>query len=344
MRRSVSVPDMIDSTASSSSPQAPRVKITTPTVLVVDDSAFNLKVVSRVVADMFVSVRVVTAQNGREGVQKYKELRASEPEEELALIVMDYNMPCVDGVTAARYIRALEAMNMGEEFKHQAKGEGSNASSQSNDGVRDSTDRGEKYRRIPIVMYTTELHVVLPALIEGIIDDRIPKICSKDTFHATLERHLPEKYHQFVKPYMGLDRDRAHSENDVGDIMLETTGTWDLDEMYDSLGVEPAVARAHGLGKRSRTGASVKNKTLKRGEHDGIINLNSEAPKSRFGFLSRFPKSLKKLFNSKNKTSKSGAPRSKLNDLHSGGKLSGKAGMFARVQSEDYSHHKNTRM
>ena len=332
MRRAASMPDFaqVDGANAASRRSVP------PTVLIVDDSSFNLKIVSRVVRALFTSARVVTANDGREGVQKYKELRAKEPDEKLAMIVMDFNMPNVDGVTAARYIRALEEMNLGEEFKRESAGEGSNASSQSAESTLSIEGKTKvKCRRVPIVMYTTELQVVLPALIEGVIDDRIPKICSKELFHTTLVRHLHEEFAPFVQPCAGYDRNRAHSENDMADIMLET-GTWELDELYGSLDAVEEANDAKEGRKRGRKGNTLKSK-YRRGGNSDVIDLSDASTRQRSRFFARFPQTLRKFFGKRqNKT-----PRDKMNERGDGAAQPAKSTMFSRIQSEDNSRYRH---
>jgi len=331
MRRATSTPDFIASAPSGERQQNGK-KSVSPTVLIVDDSSFNLKVVSRVVSQLFTSARVATASDGREGVRMYKELRAQEPDVKLAMVVMDFNMPGVDGVTAARYIRALEAMDMGEEFKRASAGDGSNASSQSGE-LYNSGEKREakpKPRRVPIVMYTTELQVVLPALIEGIIDDRIPKICSKELFQSTLARHLQDEFSQFLQPSLGYDKNRAHSENDMADIMLETD-TWNLEQLYESLDEPSAAANEKDGRKRARAGTGEKSKFRRGGEDSEMIDLSTK-PHGRTGFFARFPKTLRKFFG----LQPSKTPRNKMIERQrKGAVMSEKSAMFARIQSED---------
>ena len=328
MRRALSTPDFNSVTGTGTEPR----KSVRPTVLIVDDSAFNLKIVSRVVQSLFTTARVVTASDGREGVQKYKELRANEPNEKLAMIVMDFNMPKVDGVTAARYIRALEEMDLGEEFKRESAGEGSNASSQSAEWqLSNDAKTTSKCRRVPIVMYTTELQVVLPALIEGIIDDRIPKICSKELFYTTLVRHLQEDFAPYVQPFVANDRNRAHSENDMADIMLET-GTWELDELYGSLPeAEEDPGDAKEGRKRGRKGTTLKSK-YRRGDNPDVIDLSDASTRQRSRFFAKLPQTLRKLFGRRqNKT-----PRNRMSEHgRNGGQQPTKSTMFSRIQSED---------
>jgi two-component system chemotaxis response regulator CheB len=66
-------------------------------VLVVDDANFMLKAVSEILnSDPQVTV-VGTAKNGKEGLQKIKELRPD-------VITLDMDMPVMDGITAVRHL------------------------------------------------------------------------------------------------------------------------------------------------------------------------------------------------------------------------------------------------
>jgi CheY-like chemotaxis protein len=69
--------------------------------LVVDDNAVNQEL-ARAMLDML-GFQVTTASNGLEGVQ------AAAADSALALILMDCQMPVMDGLAATRSIRAAEA-------------------------------------------------------------------------------------------------------------------------------------------------------------------------------------------------------------------------------------------
>ena len=70
-----------------------------PRILVADDHPTNRKIVELMLADL---AEIFTAENGREAVDVYK---VATPD----LILMDMQMPVMDGLAAVREIRALEA-------------------------------------------------------------------------------------------------------------------------------------------------------------------------------------------------------------------------------------------
>jgi PAS domain S-box-containing protein len=86
-----------ETTADEAAPLAPGA----PRVLVADDHPTNRKLVELMLADL---AEIFTAENGREAVDVYK---VAAPD----LILMDMQMPVMDGLAAVREIRALEARN-----------------------------------------------------------------------------------------------------------------------------------------------------------------------------------------------------------------------------------------
>jgi CheY-like chemotaxis protein len=69
------------------------------TILVVDDAPMNQQLIERIL--MKHVGRIIFANNGAEAVQIFM----NEP---VALILMDMEMPVMDGYTASRYIRSLK--------------------------------------------------------------------------------------------------------------------------------------------------------------------------------------------------------------------------------------------
>ena len=70
-----------------------------PRILVADDHPTNRKIVELMLADV---AEIFTAENGREAVEVYKVIAPN-------LILMDMQMPVMDGLAAVREIRELEA-------------------------------------------------------------------------------------------------------------------------------------------------------------------------------------------------------------------------------------------
>lgn len=237
-----------------------------PTVLVVDDCAVNLRVVTKVVQSTFTcDVRVELSSDGRKGIQRYEALR-KDPTCDLALVVIDYNMPECDGVTAAQYMRALDA-------KPALRGvAGANA--------RVKSDARE---RVPIVMYTTELQVLLPALVDGTIDDRLPKVCTRERFSKVLVKHLKPKHLRFVLPEWRSDERsfRRFSCNDQVNVELEieTFGALSLGTIDEETVLEEKVlARADKRGaKRSRGSRHSRTGKTRKGDDGDMIVLEDSS-------------------------------------------------------------------
>jgi CheY-like chemotaxis protein len=77
--------------------------------LVADDSRFTRKIIEALLKEKDYSSQVMTFENGLELLTAYSRLLADRKLIDIAII--DLNMPVMDGLTAARMIRALEARN-----------------------------------------------------------------------------------------------------------------------------------------------------------------------------------------------------------------------------------------
>ena len=71
-------------------------------VLVVDDSIFVAKQLSQILSSEGYEI-VATAEDGKEGVDKYKELCPN-----VDLVTIDITMPKMDGITALEHIMAFD--------------------------------------------------------------------------------------------------------------------------------------------------------------------------------------------------------------------------------------------
>jgi len=119
-------------------------------VLVVDDDRFNLMLTSEMLAPL--GIRPLLASDGAESVALARGLH-------LDLILMDLNMPVLDGFGATRQIRALE--------------------------------HGDGRPRVPIVAYTSGPDVDPPSLLECGMDAVLQKPCSPQALHECVLRWCP---------------------------------------------------------------------------------------------------------------------------------------------------------
>ncbi|MCR5081010.1 MAG: response regulator [Treponema sp.] len=83
-------------------PEGERVDGTKYRILVVDDSMFVAKQLTQILSSDGYEI-VATAQDGKEGVDKYKELCPN-----VDLVTMDITMPRMDGITALEQIIAFD--------------------------------------------------------------------------------------------------------------------------------------------------------------------------------------------------------------------------------------------
>ena len=77
--------------------------------MVADDSLFTRKVIVELIAERKFSSDVMSFENGLELITAYSKLLTEKRPVDVAII--DLNMPVMDGLTAARTVRALEAQN-----------------------------------------------------------------------------------------------------------------------------------------------------------------------------------------------------------------------------------------
>lgn len=77
--------------------------------LVADDSRYTRKIIEDLLKEKNYSSQVLSFENGLELISAYSKLLAEKKFVDIAII--DLNMPVMDGLTAARTIRALEAQN-----------------------------------------------------------------------------------------------------------------------------------------------------------------------------------------------------------------------------------------
>ncbi|MDA8079102.1 MAG: response regulator [Nitrospiraceae bacterium] len=77
--------------------------------LIAEDSPFTRKIIEKLIREKNFSEKVMALENGLELVSAYGKLLSEKAAVDVAII--DLNMPVMDGITAARTLRALEAQN-----------------------------------------------------------------------------------------------------------------------------------------------------------------------------------------------------------------------------------------
>ncbi len=77
--------------------------------LVAEDSQFTRKIIVELIKERKFSTEVMSFENGLELITAYSKLLSEKKPIDVAII--DLNMPVMDGLTAARTLRALEAQN-----------------------------------------------------------------------------------------------------------------------------------------------------------------------------------------------------------------------------------------
>ena len=76
-----------------------------PTVLVVEDNPTDLLVIKEAIGRTGRNLNLRVATNGEEALLYLRELAASEPPACPALVLLDLNLPKVDGIAVLRYLR-----------------------------------------------------------------------------------------------------------------------------------------------------------------------------------------------------------------------------------------------
>lgn len=77
--------------------------------LVADDSKYTRKIIEELVKEKGFSSQVVSVENGRDLIAAYSDLLSEK--RSIAVAIIDLNMPVMDGLTAARAMRALEVQH-----------------------------------------------------------------------------------------------------------------------------------------------------------------------------------------------------------------------------------------
>lgn len=241
-------------------------------VIICDDNEVNLKILTRLFSKVFFrEVKVIACRDGLEAIEAYKSLNttvnASHLEQQqrrggdeeitnngadrLAMIVMDFEMPKCDGLSACKYIRAMEKFAQEEE------------NAMMNQSSPPPPFEQKYFEKIPILMFTTEFHMVLPALIEGIVDDRLAKPCSCKDFILTVHKHMPnfilEEYADLLVPLgesNALLKRKYASEACLSGMANE--GTSNLDSDVSAMSTDNGVLER---ANRSGSGSSSEKKT-----------------------------------------------------------------------------------
>jgi CheY-like chemotaxis protein len=83
----------------------------TDVILLVDDNSMNIMILQRMLEMLPVAkhVEIISAGDGSEGLEVYKRLTTSG--KRVKLILMDCEMPIMDGYDASKKIREFEATN-----------------------------------------------------------------------------------------------------------------------------------------------------------------------------------------------------------------------------------------
>lgn len=78
-------------------------------ILVADDSRYTRKIIMDILLEKKLADKVITFENGLELTSTYAKLLTTG--ENVDVIIIDINMPIMDGITAAKTIRSIESQN-----------------------------------------------------------------------------------------------------------------------------------------------------------------------------------------------------------------------------------------
>lgn len=92
--------------------EAPKAESSKGFALVADDSKYTRKIIEELIREKKFSSDVMSFENGLELISAYSRLLAENKPVDVAII--DLNMPVMDGLTAARTIRAIETQNQAD--------------------------------------------------------------------------------------------------------------------------------------------------------------------------------------------------------------------------------------
>ena len=228
-------------------------------VIICDDNEVNLKILTRLFSKVFFrEVKVIQCRDGLEAIEAYKSMNANadNSHDRLAMIVMDFQMPKCDGLSACKYIRAMEKFKQEEE------------NAMMNQPKRLPFEQ-KYFEKVPILMFTTEFHMIVPALIEGIVDDRLAKPCSCKDFILTVHKHMPnfifDEYADMLVPLgeNALLKRKYSSEACLSGMLLE--GSSNLDSDVSAMSTDNGVLEQT---KRKGSGSSNNKNTKNTGKED----------------------------------------------------------------------------
>ncbi len=137
-------------------------------ILHVEDSSVMRMYVQRHINAIDPSYKVLPAVDGKDGVEKA--ISSFESGETIDLVLMDYQLPVMDGLEATRKIREYEA------------------------GINAQEIEGSRNVRTPIVMLTTEGEIDDDSTkAEFDYDDILLKPVKRENIQPILEKYIPKK-------------------------------------------------------------------------------------------------------------------------------------------------------